>query len=259
MAGAATRTFGAPGRGPCRGPVMQADLFASGVTPESRRRPGRPRGRLGRPQPTLTCPVCGQSFSRRRRGQVYCSQRCGSGLREYHDPPTAIREVVACAHCQGSFDRPRGNGRRFCSSTCRGAHAHTLRPMRLTAYRCHRCGKIFRPDHGQARLYCSRDCAGLDRNPRPFLYHSSRRYVALARQILERDGYRCGLCRKRINPRQRAPHPLSASIDHIVPRSAGGTDALENLQAAHLRCNSHRGNRGPAQLRIGGAHVALAQ
>jgi len=31
--------------------------------------------------------------------------------------------------------------------------------------------------------------------------------------------------------------PLAASIDHILPRSRGGTDDDGNLQIAHLRCN----------------------
>ena len=34
--------------------------------------------------------------------------------------------------------------------------------------------------------------------------------------------------------------PLSASIDHIVPRIAGGADDLGNLQIAHLFCNLHK-------------------
>lgn len=31
--------------------------------------------------------------------------------------------------------------------------------------------------------------------------------------------------------------------DHLVPRSLGGTDALDNLRPAHMKCNSKRGNR----------------
>jgi hypothetical protein len=231
---------------------VQADLFESRLTPGRRGR-GRPATR-----PHVTCAACGLPFRRMRPQQIYCGRKCGSGVRRDRPVPPILREVTSCAHCQRSFDRPRGTTRRFCSGTCRGAHANTLRPMRITAFRCHKCGTLF-SNGGRPRLFCSRECAGLDRNPRPFVYRSSRRYAELARRILERDHYRCGLCGKRINPRQRPPHPLSASLDHIVPRSAGGTDDPANLQAAHARCNRRRGHLGPAQFRMGGADGAVAQ
>jgi hypothetical protein len=31
--------------------------------------------------------------------------------------------------------------------------------------------------------------------------------------------------------------PWAPSIDHIIPRAAGGVDALENMRAAHRWCN----------------------
>ncbi len=38
--------------------------------------------------------------------------------------------------------------------------------------------------------------------------------------------------------------PISrATIEHIVPQSAGGTDALENLGLACSRCNHQKGRR----------------
>jgi hypothetical protein len=33
-------------------------------------------------------------------------------------------------------------------------------------------------------------------------------------------------------------HPLAAVVDHILPKSRGGTDDLDNLQIAHWRCNA---------------------
>jgi 5-methylcytosine-specific restriction endonuclease McrA len=46
----------------------------------------------------------------------------------------------------------------------------------------------------------------------------------------------------------RHPHPLSASLDHLVPLSAGGVHAPDNVALAHLRCNIMRSNVGAAQL-----------
>jgi 5-methylcytosine-specific restriction protein A len=52
-------------------------------------------------------------------------------------------------------------------------------------------------------------------------------------RVLLRDGHVCQLC-----GRQGA-----TSVDHIVPRSRGGTHDMDNLRAACISCNSRRGNR----------------
>lgn len=54
--------------------------------------------------------------------------------------------------------------------------------------------------------------------------------------VLERDGWICQLCAQ---PIERG----RAHIDHILPVSRGGTDALDNLQAAHGTCNMRKGAR----------------
>ena len=72
-------------------------------------------------------------------------------------------------------------------------------------------------------------------------------------EILARDGNKCGLCGKKINPRHAYPHPMSASIDHIVPLSDGGTDLRSNVQSSHLVCNVSKGKRPRGeQLRLVG-------
>lgn len=61
--------------------------------------------------------------------------------------------------------------------------------------------------------------------------------------IFDRDAWLCGICGGAVDPQLRFPDPESASIDHIVPVSLGGDDTPANVQAAHLGCNSGRGNR----------------
>lgn len=41
--------------------------------------------------------------------------------------------------------------------------------------------------------------------------------------------------------------PGADSIDHEIPRSAGGQNTLGNLRSAHLSCNSAKGDRLPGQ------------
>jgi 5-methylcytosine-specific restriction endonuclease McrA len=59
-------------------------------------------------------------------------------------------------------------------------------------------------------------------------------------EIGERDGWLCGICcdtAHPVDPTQRRPHPLSPSIDHIVPIDGGGTHTRNNVQITHWFCN----------------------
>jgi len=68
--------------------------------------------------------------------------------------------------------------------------------------------------------------------------------------VFERDGWICQLCGRKINRRLKWPHPYSKSIDHIIPLSKGGADALINVQSAHLRCNISKNAGTGGQLRL---------
>lgn len=55
--------------------------------------------------------------------------------------------------------------------------------------------------------------------------------------VFERDRWICGICNKKVDILLSYPHPMSKSLDHIVPLSKGGAHSFENCQTAHLRCN----------------------
>lgn len=76
--------------------------------------------------------------------------------------------------------------------------------------------------------------------------HVPRAGVKLNRRnLFARDHNRCQYCGKR--------YPTSElSLDHVVPRSQGGTNAWENIVCACIRCNVKKGGRTPAQ-----AHMTL--
>jgi 5-methylcytosine-specific restriction endonuclease McrA len=61
--------------------------------------------------------------------------------------------------------------------------------------------------------------------------------VVLRAEIARRHGWKCGICVLPIDPNLAWPHPLSASLDHVVPLSRGGVHAWGNLQIAHVACN----------------------
>jgi 5-methylcytosine-specific restriction endonuclease McrA len=59
-----------------------------------------------------------------------------------------------------------------------------------------------------------------------------RRVTLSRRAVLHRDGHHCQYCGK-----------AADSIDHVVPRSRGGTHVWENVVAACRRCNLAKGSR----------------
>jgi 5-methylcytosine-specific restriction endonuclease McrA len=62
-----------------------------------------------------------------------------------------------------------------------------------------------------------------------------RRIRGLRALVIVAYGSTCWLCGKAIVEGQRW------DIDHVMPRSQGGTDDMRNLRPAHARCNRSRG------------------
>lgn len=61
--------------------------------------------------------------------------------------------------------------------------------------------------------------------------------------VYERDGFVCQLCDDPVDVNLDSRDAMSATLDHIVPRSLGGLNEPANLRLAHRSCNSKRGNR----------------
>jgi endogenous inhibitor of DNA gyrase (YacG/DUF329 family) len=187
---------------------------------------GRPRKRKGRPlckaclkkqtRRLINCPGCGKSFwpwANGAHARRFCSRACAKR------PKRAVsakppRPLVACAWCQREF-QPIGN-QRACNPEC---------AKRVT------CARKHARRRGQRR---KQEIISLD-----YLYR--------------RDRGVCGLCHRHVPRDLKAPHPQSATIDHIVPLSQGGRHVIENAQLAHYKCNTIKGNRPcGSQLRLVG-------
>lgn len=54
----------------------------------------------------------------------------------------------------------------------------------------------------------------------------------------------CGICGKPVDFSLKWPHPLSKTIDHIIPVDRGGHPSdLSNLQLAHFTCNRQKSDK----------------
>ena len=110
---------------------------------------------------------------------------------------------------------------------------------------CKGCAAPFTTRRTQ-KLYCTTECQKFYRQQylrdRDRMYRNAKTPAFKARIYFKSNG-KCGICHQAIDTTLAWPDPLSLSLDHIVPRSLGGTHSAHNLQAAHLECNAKRGNR----------------
>ena len=63
------------------------------------------------------------------------------------------------------------------------------------------------------------------------------------RNVLARDQYTCQYCHLRFSP-------AALTLDHVLPRSRGGTTGWENVVTACKKCNSKKGDWTPYEARM---------
>jgi 5-methylcytosine-specific restriction endonuclease McrA len=68
----------------------------------------------------------------------------------------------------------------------------------------------------------------------------AKNVVFSRKNLFKRDRYTCQYCGVQ-------PGPEELTIDHVVPRSAGGKSAWENCVLACVECNKRKADRSPAQ------------
>ena len=72
--------------------------------------------------------------------------------------------------------------------------------------------------------------------PHRVQFERNRKKILLTQEV-------CGICGKPVDKSLPFPHPLSPTVDHIIPIDRGGhPSAIENLQLAHFACNRQKSN-----------------
>lgn len=208
-----------------------------------------PRAPLSRP-----CPTCGVAIP--RNGKVYaayCSDECKPRCTvEECDQPQRKRTWCGSHYVQwlrtGTFHefawKWSGNGQcaacpnpaegraKCCSFACYfHLRVHNGNPPSYIV--CVQCGEgvpigviAGRPRRKRADTKMCRRCR-----------QDLSKYGISVHDLVDRDGPDCGICGVFVDLTLRAPDPGCPSVDHKIPRAAGGTNNPENLQLAHLRCN----------------------
>ncbi len=232
---------------------------------------------------TFTCQHCGKEYQTLYLDRnKFCSRECAFAHRDRNRPENVAKRetkrqereaaqhsVARCTECGAEF--VKRHGRITCSEECMAVRhrrkyaEYATKRKEQEPRQCKGCGKLFVPIYGdKRRVFCSRACcekhqkhmhpewAARDRRMRRAYRFGNGPVERIdPREIFERDGWICGICGKRVSQRYRAPHPLSASLDHIIPLARGGTHTRDNVQLAHFICNSYKGAGGAGQLRLG--------
>ena len=177
---------------------------------------------------TRACQVCESPSGRAK----HCSGRCRAKASRMADPEYRSKQRArnAAAYVRRSavyFHDCRFCGKCFCSRSNRATRCAAIECERArNAKRAREGGWALKRNHVRkaARF------GGLDGHYKPT-------------DVYDRSEWRCALCGDDIDAQLAHPHPLSKSVDHIVPLSKGGDDTFANVQAAHLVCNMRRGNK----------------
>lgn len=195
----------------------------------------------------VPCSACGEpALKTSGRGRIVCSLACRWFVQnERHSSDVWFTE---CAWCEAPF-ASRTADARWCSDSCEATDTRTRWPACRVRYTtCSQCDQLFATPYTVST--CSPACAAAKRGDDKRDAKHKRRarqrgaYVAdVSRSaIYERDRWTCRLCGKGIPRDAQVPHPLAATVDHVVPLAAGGTHEPANVQAAHYRCNSIKGD-----------------
>jgi 5-methylcytosine-specific restriction endonuclease McrA len=216
--------------------------------------------------PEQSCLYCVRPFrTRDKRGLGYCSKSCAVKAKRIGASCSLIGQscdlVWKTCKCGSRFCK---KGAKYCSVTCRrDADASYMRRYTrakeiakgTTFVTCRECGTVAsaRDTTGERwrsrSVYCSTPCMRRSVRREGKARRRQRKagagyQVVYRRRVYERDGWVCKLCGYPVPPDQSVPHPLAPTLDHIVPLSAGGEHSYRNVQLAHFRCNTLRGDRG---------------
>ena len=166
-----------------------------------------------------------------------------------------------CLHCGLQFVTKKT--KKFCSDRC-GRNNYKKRNLAKKRYepkQCRKCKKEFVSDIAHLSglaikhlgYYCSDDCKQSSLRAQQSKQTHQRRSKLKGGdsidlyELADKSQWICALCNKVIdknNKHYRHNTNLQGpSIDHIVPISKGGKHTWDNVQLAHLICNSLRGNK----------------
>ncbi len=185
------------------------------------------------------CPGCGRPMARSSATSA-SDQRC----RECRFPLPAHGQLTRyakhgcrCAKCKAAQS---AEARRYREQ--RKAEGRPLHAVRAREWRgCECCGIAFRGRVDSGQRFCSVRCAKQFQGWDGTTKDRWRPSPSLRAELLSRDSWTCQLCHSPVRDDVPVSHPRYPNLDHILPRSKGGSDDAANLRVACRQCNVLRG------------------
>lgn len=227
---------------------------------------------------TKICIICGKEFQTYRSRKTTCSDECskkhrnGRERKRPYNPekdrkkylkkhPNARKREDIIREAQEKRDIKRANYEKWHTEKEKEwAEIRARKEAQKQAniaqwleyeveHSCCECGKKFIAHYPTAK-YCSNTC-------RQKKYRKRKRYEGITidknitlGQLAERDHNQCQICGLFVNwndytktDKAVVCGDMYPSIDHIKPISLGGVHSWDNIQLAHRRCNTVKGNR----------------
>jgi hypothetical protein len=185
--------------------------------------------------------------NRSRRASITRWTRARHGYKQRFPKLVILnRRVSKCTQCHEFFEVGVAGGTRRCGE-CR------VYRSRLKPTPCIACSDTVLA--GVRGRYCERcrrkaeteSKADTNARRRARIKGSVKISKVKRARVYERDQWTCGICHEAVDQTLRFPHPMSATLDHVVPLARLGAHDEANLQLAHLICNS---------IKSDGVHVA---
>lgn len=206
----------------------------------------------------MKCEYCGKEFLQPHqsgRPRKYCSNECRYNADKDNKHIKYVWKSERADKCLMCGREIVGSRIKFCSRLCSRKYSDIQKGIiedhgELTKV-CPACGKTFKTWKSR-QTTCSKVCSDRIHNQ-----NADRRYQGkivdhdiTLQKVAERDHNQCQICGLFVDWSDYIQKDTSKicgrmypSIDHITPISLGGLHSWDNVQLAHRKCNSRKGNK----------------
>lgn len=225
----------------------------------------RARHNLNKEPYKKICIICGNKFETYREAVKCCSSECTK--KNHSNNSNRSRSGQRDSRCKYTWDEYVAKVRteaeeRQAQKEKEKAINNTIRIIWAIAEKkkdkiCPICGSVFHSEYPN-KIYCSKKCATKNRDKKrkrnnkfkgKNIRSRCRKYGVYydpsvkPELVFARDKMVCKICGFNCDSGDRtwgSFGPYSPSVDHIIALANGGTHTWDNVQTAHVICNSYK-------------------